>query len=86
MSGVVDLPVTLRLDPAEPATAGECTLTAGLDGRPVVVVRDLLTVDELKLGHIVSVLLTNAELDLDDPILAAGDAMDDHARTKGRLL
>ena len=56
----VELDIRLRLDPDEPDTVGACTLTKTVGGLPCVVVSDLLTVDEARLGHIVAMLLADA--------------------------
>lgn len=64
----VELDVRLRLDPLEPTTDGECTLTHTIGGLPLIVIRDLVRVDELALGHMVAMLLVNAELDHNEPI------------------
>lgn len=63
---VIELDVRLRLDPLEPAVPGDCSLTATLGGMPCIVIRDLVRVDEVALGHIVAMLLVNREADVLD--------------------
>lgn len=61
---VVELDVRFRVDELEPVEDGTSSYTpvvaTTIAEMPLVIVRDLLTIDELALGHAVAMLLTDA--------------------------